>query len=472
MVVITQKRFEGQDGKPTNPKLLKLMNEGVELKDIPHQYFFPENVLKNLINVKKTVLKNKEAYIKSGGGNKMTSAVLIVDGYSASGKTLTEGSKVLMSNGEWKNIEDVKIGDEVISPQNDGSHTFEKVTHLHNRFEEEIYEVWEKNRQKRFLYSCAGNHEIVYLNVEKKEIRNIEARDLAKLKIPIYSLTMPNIRLNIKKGKKNTDIKRIKIELKKGKPSQVYGFSITGESKWHITDNFMVTHNSTIASQIGLFFDPTMTLEKNYAWNMQKLMRLIEHPSPGQVIILDEGMIFNSRKANSQDNIKLIVALSQVRSKGVFFIICINSVHQLEKSIPLSRADFLVHVKRIGGMTGTPKYCIYDSDKMKQLIVKNAGKYSYAGVYPNVDWMTFSRYMPFNDVRYDKMKHKESLKNIDDNKKKEKDIKVKLGLARLVEFLKQEYDLSYKKSSKIIKMPLTSIDNYRILLKEQKENQV
>ncbi len=664
MVVITQKRFKGQDGRPTHPKLLGLLTKGTPLEKIPHQYFFPEVVLKNLINVKKTVLKNKEAYIRSGGGNKMTSSVMIVDGYCQ-----PKGSKVLMSNGDWKNIEEIKIGDEVISPNKEGGHTFEKVIKLHNHFEEEVYEVWEKNRLKRKLYSCSANHmmpiyrqkgkRITKTKTEQKEVFEIrKAREIAKYKIPIISFTTPEINFNIegdklklpaydlgvwlgdgsyttthlvrisspneeiikslsekylsycnkvnanckdysfskksnlanqlrrlglynkrsgekfipreylvasikdrwellaglidtdgymtwnksieystkseqlakdiqylvhslggrvtlkrrdfvlktgikthiyrfniqftnhnklplkcthkKKGKKNRkargDAKRIKIELKKGKPSQVYGFSITGESKFYITDNWMVTHNSgsgksTVASQIALFFDPTMTLERNYAWNMERLMKLIENSYPGQVIILDEGMVFNSRKANSQDNIKLIVALSQVRSKGIFFIICINSVHQLEKSIPLSRADFLVHVKRIGGMTGTPKYCVYDADRMKQLIVKNAGRYSYAGVYPNVDWSTFSKYFPFEDVRYDKMKHKESLKNIQDPKKKEKDIKVKLGLARLVEHCKQEYGLSYAQSGKIAKVPSTSIENYRVLLHEQGEEE-
>jgi len=314
MVVISQKRFPGQDGRPTHPKLVKALREHHDLTKIPHQYFFPESVLKNLIKVKRMVLKNKEAYLRSGGGNKMTSFVMIVEGKSSSGK-------------------------------------------------------------------------------------------------------------------------------------------------------------STIASQLGIFFDPQMTLEKNYAWTMKRLLQLIENPKPGQAIILDEGMIFNSRKANSQDNIKLIVALSQVRSKGVFFIVCINSVHQLEKSIPLSRADFLVRVKRIGGMTGTPKYCIYDEDGMRNLIVKNAGKYSYAGVYPNIGWTTFSRYFPFNDVRYDKMKHRESSKNINEETKRSVlDNKIRMGIARLVEHCKKEYGMSYAQAAKITKVTLTSIENYRRNLSEEKEN--
>lgn len=277
MVVITQKRFKGQDGEPTNPILLKALREHQDLNQIPHKYYFPKDVLKNYISVKKTVLKNRDAYIKSGGGNKMTSVVCIIEGMSGSGK-------------------------------------------------------------------------------------------------------------------------------------------------------------STYAGQLGLFWDPKMTLEVNYAWNMKRLMYLVDHTYPGMVIIMDEAMVVNSRSANSSDNLKLIIALSQIRSKGVFFIFCINSVHQLEKTIPLTRADFLIRVKRIGGLAGTPKYCVYDKDKMKQIIVKNAGKYSHNGVFPNIGWSTFSKYFPFDDVRYDKMKHKESKKNLDPKKKNERDKKYEVGLTRLMEY--------------------------------------
>lgn len=307
MVVITQKRFKGQDGRPTNLTLLKALNNGTLLEKIPHRYYFPKEVLKNFIKVKKMVLKNKAAYLKSKGGNKLTSAVIIIDGKSGSGK-------------------------------------------------------------------------------------------------------------------------------------------------------------STIASQVGLFFDPYITLEKNYAWNMDRLMELIENPKVGDCIILDEGMIFNSRKANSDDNIRLIVALSQVRSKGVFFIICINSVHQLEKSIPLSRADFLIHVKRIGGMTGIPQYSIYDSDRMKQLIIKNAGKYSYKGIYPNIDWRTFSRYLFADEVRYDNMKHKESLKNIQNkkNNSSDREAKIRIALMKLIEYCREnEVVKKYTEFSKITGLASNTLSDYK-----------
>jgi len=306
MVVITQRRFEGQDGKPTHPILKKKMSEGIELKDIPHRYYFPKDVLKNLLRVKKSVLRNKEAYIRSGGGNKMTSAVIIVAGKSNSGK-------------------------------------------------------------------------------------------------------------------------------------------------------------STLASQLALFFDPKMTMKKNYAWNMKRLMQLANNTYPGMVILMDEAMIINSRSANSGDNLKIIIALSQIRSKGVFFLFCINSVHQLEKTIPLTRADFLIRIKRVGGIDGIPKYCIYDENKMKELIIKNSGKYSYAGVYPNISWTTFSKYFPFDDVRYDKLKHLESKKNLDGKEKVfKKERMYKLGLTRLIEYCRMNGLIrTYEDFHKITNISSISLAGYK-----------
>lgn len=83
-----------------------------------------------------------------------------VSGARGNGKTQIKGDKVLMSNGLWKNVEDVKIGDEVISPQKDGTQTISKVIETHNRFEEKIFDVCEATRNKRKLYSCSWNHEI------------------------------------------------------------------------------------------------------------------------------------------------------------------------------------------------------------------------------------------------------------------------------------------------------------------------
>lgn len=113
-----------------------------------------------------------------------------VSGRRGDGKTQVKGNKVLMSDGEWKNVEDVKIGDVVISPQQDGSFTYEKVIETHSRFEDEIYDICEVTRSKRILYSCAWNHDIVCFDSLNRGVKNIEAEKVANRKRN-YSFSSP-----------------------------------------------------------------------------------------------------------------------------------------------------------------------------------------------------------------------------------------------------------------------------------------
>jgi len=69
-----------------------------------------------------------------------------------------KGSKVLMTNGNWKNIEEIKVGDKIISPQQDGSNIFSKVKSVVAWDSKENYTVIELNKTKRKLYSCSYNH--------------------------------------------------------------------------------------------------------------------------------------------------------------------------------------------------------------------------------------------------------------------------------------------------------------------------
>ena len=82
-----------------------------------------------------------------------------------------EGSKVLMSDGSWKNIENIKNGDEVLSPQKNGEVIFAKVNKYHQWVSENNFILTDKYGNK--LYSCSSTHEIPYYEYrydgEKKE---------------------------------------------------------------------------------------------------------------------------------------------------------------------------------------------------------------------------------------------------------------------------------------------------------------
>jgi len=79
------------------------------------------------------------------------------------------GSKVLLKDGNWKNIEDICIGDEVISPTNNNSINIGRVKNIHKHYSTSIYDVYEK-RSKKLLYSCAGSHYIPY-KYKKKNLQ-------------------------------------------------------------------------------------------------------------------------------------------------------------------------------------------------------------------------------------------------------------------------------------------------------------
>jgi len=69
-----------------------------------------------------------------------------------------KGSKVLMADGDWKNIEDIKEGNMVLSPQLDKSNKFCKVIKTTQWFSENNYDIVKLNRGKTKLYSCSNNH--------------------------------------------------------------------------------------------------------------------------------------------------------------------------------------------------------------------------------------------------------------------------------------------------------------------------
>lgn len=101
----------------------------------------------------------------------------LVVGDTGTGKCLIEGSKVLMSTGEWKNIEDTKIGDRVISPNSnfEGS-SFATIIDIDKYKSDDIYEV--RTNKNQLLYTCTGNHKIpiYHYHFPKRKVNNKRVR--------------------------------------------------------------------------------------------------------------------------------------------------------------------------------------------------------------------------------------------------------------------------------------------------------
>lgn len=146
------------------------------------EYFMEDRLKHNLDDKVKNALEKKDK-----------DYVICVDGKEGCSP---KGTKIMLSDGSWKNIEDIKIGDELISPQEDGTNIFSKVTELFNFKSEEIYDVYELHRQNRKLYSCSGNH---YIPINKKELKtkkwkivHYQAKDFFnKSKTDFHNTTTP-----------------------------------------------------------------------------------------------------------------------------------------------------------------------------------------------------------------------------------------------------------------------------------------
>lgn len=226
--------------------------------------------------------------------------IILVTGARGEGKCQPAGSKVLMANGLWKNIEDIKIGEEVISPQQEKS-IIAKVINTNINFENEIYEVRENTRNKRLLYRCSGNHKIPVIkrhskrtskDDSKKRIRfklkeNIEAKKLCNFYNGNSSL--------VSYVSNGFEVKDISIKcFKKEEPQKVYGIELDSPSKLYITDNYMVTHNSTLTGKI-LFqfedFDPYVSL----IYSKEAMFKIVKRKNG--YIWADEAVV-NAAKGN------------------------------------------------------------------------------------------------------------------------------------------------------------------------------
>jgi len=80
------------------------------------------------------------------------------------------GSKVLMANGEFKNIEDIKVGDNVLSPQRNDEYNFSTVLHTTSWFCEDMYTIKSLRKNNPILYSCSGNHIVPHTFLDQRKI--------------------------------------------------------------------------------------------------------------------------------------------------------------------------------------------------------------------------------------------------------------------------------------------------------------
>jgi hypothetical protein len=294
----------------------------------------------------------------------------IVDGYEG---CQPAGSKVLMYDGKLKNIEDVVVGDIVLSPQRSCHKRPAVVLNTVCWWSKENYKVVAVRHKRKTIYRCSSNHVIpVKVGCFTKQYR---ADEIAKMQ----KKNKKNIKGFFYKGKyANRNQHHILIDVELDEPGMVYGFTLSSRSGWYVTDNFAVTHNSgksVLAQQCAAFLDDTFNIDR-IAFTPDEFTTAVIKAQKYQAVIYDEaygGM--GSRAAMTEVNRTLMAVLSEIRQKNLFVFIVLPCYFELDKYAAVWRSRALLHVYTKNFDRGY--FSFYNQEKKKLLYTLGKQFYSY-----------------------------------------------------------------------------------------------
>ena len=178
---------------------------------------------------------------------------------------------------------------------------------------------------------------------------------------------------------------------------------------------------TTISCQVGCYItlkvaklldrEPAFNLD-NLAFTPEQFIDKLQAAKKGDVIIFDEAMIISNRSAMSEVNRMVIIMMSMIRSKQIFVIFNINSIFDMDKNLPLHRADMLVHLYAENDKFGARgRYMVVPSakGKLKRLYIQGKKYYDYSKSRPAfVDH--FSGWFPLDNKEYENKKQ-DSIEN-------------------------------------------------------------
>lgn len=147
-----------------------------------------------------------------------------------SGKCLAKGTKVLMYEGSLKNVEDIKIGDKVMTPDS----SYATVTNLGHGFED-MYEVQPYQGKYESTYTVNKSHILALFDTKTGKYLNIEVKDYLKLS--------------------------------ESRKKQLCGYRARIEFKYQETTEDPYEYGYKIASTEGLYDPSDLRLDKEYLIN-------------------------------------------------------------------------------------------------------------------------------------------------------------------------------------------------------------
>jgi hypothetical protein len=216
----------------------------------------------------------------------------------------SKGTKILMYNGDFKKIEDIVVGDEVMGPDSKPRRVLEL-----RRGKDEMYRIT-PNRGESFIVN--GHHVLSLQRSGKRdcatpEILNISLNDYKKLSLPSqikyklrrcpvdFSNTSKIPRKNALKGHANKDPLRTGISsIESLGFGDFYGFTLSGDHLY-LTEDFVVHHNSGKSCTIQLIMEDVVNREgivikftDPFLFTQgMRVLRQIQEDTPVVVIIED-----------------------------------------------------------------------------------------------------------------------------------------------------------------------------------------
>jgi len=171
-----------------------------------------------------------------------------------------------------------------------------------------------------------------------------------------------------------------------------------------IIDGPVGSGKTTLSFQCARYFDPTFNLSR-VVFSVDDFLKVLIEATPGQAVVFDEAIIVNSRSALTDFNKKVIIAMTQIRSKGLYIFFNIPSVFDLDRNLVLNRCHLLLHCYQ-DSFGDRGKFCVFDHDKMKTLYLKGKRLYSYA--FPKANFVAkFTEYFDLVRDDYENKKQRE-----------------------------------------------------------------
>lgn len=143
-----------------------------------------------------------------------------------------------------------------------------------------------------------------------------------------------------------------------------------------IVDGEVGSGKSVLAMQICSFIDPSFDVGK-IAFSGEEFRKIVINAQPGTAVLFDEAMSgLHSRSAMQKENKLIVRMLAEVRQKNLFFVLCLPSFFDLDRSVAVYRSKALIHCYTRGSKRG--QFLFYGPSKKKDLYIKGKKYYDYS----------------------------------------------------------------------------------------------